>query len=169
MRRLLLLRHAKAVPLSRGDDFDRSLTPGGVDDARRIGEWIAERGLVPDRCLYSGATRTRQTYQAVSDAWPGEVETVNTNALYEATRFLIVGLLRELPSSSRVNLVVGHNPGMADVANILTGEGPADARLRMAGKYPPGALAVIAFDGPDWSELTPGAGRLEHFVTPADL
>jgi phosphohistidine phosphatase len=58
---------------------------------------------------------------------------------------------------------------MADVANLLVGEGPAAERLRLASKFPTAALAVLAFDRPDWSDLAAGAGRLEKFVTPADL
>ena len=169
MRRLLLLRHAKAVPLSRGDDFDRVLTDSGRAEARRMGEYIADSGLAPDRALYSGAARTRETFDIVATALPRAIEAEAQNALYEATRFLIVGLLRELPASARAHLVVGHNPGMADVANLLSGEGAASERLRLASKFPTGALAVIAFDKPDWSDLAPGAGRLEKFVIPADL
>ncbi len=90
------------------------------------------------------------------------------NALYEATRFLILGRLRDIPASASALLVVGHNPGMADVANLLTGEGASADRLRLASKFPTCALAVIAFDRPDWSELAPRTGRLEAFITPHD-
>ncbi len=151
------------------DDFGRALTPGGRTDARRIGEWIADSRLTPDRCIYSGAVRTRETFERVASALPHPIEAVEQNALYEATRFLILGLLRELPVSARIHLVVGHNPGMGDIANLLAGEGRATERMRLAAKFPTAALAVIAFDRPDWSDLGPGAGRLESFVTPADL
>jgi phosphohistidine phosphatase len=169
MRRLLLLRHAKAVSLSYDDDFGRVLTEGGREQARKIGEWMTGAKLVPDRCLYSGAARTRETFDIVAAALPRAVEATEQNALYEATRFLILGLLRELPASARAPLVVGHNPGMGEVANLLAGEGAASERLRMAAKFPPAALAVIAFDRPDWSDLAPRSGRLERFVTPADV
>jgi phosphohistidine phosphatase len=169
MRRLLLLRHAKAVPLSREDDFARELTERGRQDAGKIADFIASRPFGPDRALYSGAARTRETYQLVAQAQRQPFEAVEQNALYEASRFLIMGLLRELPASARSHLVVGHNPGMADVANLLTGEGGARERLRLHTKFPTAALAIIAFDRLDWSDLGPGHGRLEHFVTPADL
>ena len=169
MRRLLLLRHAKAAPLTLEDDFERPLTEGGRADARRVGQWIAAHDLVPDRCLYSGAARTRETYEIVASVLPRPVEAKRENALYEATRFLILGLLRELPARTRSPLVVGHNPGMGDLANMLTGEGAAAERLRMSAKFPTAALAVIVFDRLDWSELGPRTGRLEKFVTPADL
>jgi phosphohistidine phosphatase len=169
MRRLLILRHAKAVPLSSEDDFGRALTERGRQDARKMGAYLAERALSPDRAIYSGAARTRQTFEIVAEAQPRPFEGVRQNALYEASRFLILGLLREFPADARMHLVVGHNPGMADVAALLAGEGAAMDRLRLGAKFPTCALAVIAFDRPNWSELAAGAGRLEHFVTPADL
>ena len=167
MRRLLLLRHAKAVPLSHDDDFARELTEQGRQDAAKIGQYLAARPFAPDRALFSGAARTRETCEIVAQAHP--FEAVEQNALYEASRFLIMGLLRELPASSRAHLIVGHNPGMAEVAQLLAGEGGARDRLRLQAKFPTGSLAVIAFDRPDWSELVAGCGRLEHFITPADL
>jgi phosphohistidine phosphatase len=169
MRRLLLLRHAKAGPLSDGDDFDRELTERGCDDARKIGAWIASAGVRPDYAIYSGSERTRQTFQIVSGALNGPPTAFEQNALYDATRALILGLLRELPAKAQACLVVGHNPGMGDVANLLTGAGDEVGRLQMASKYPTGALAILAFDDLDWSGLTPRTGRLERFVTPADL
>jgi phosphohistidine phosphatase len=169
MRRLLLLRHAKAVPLSREDDFDRVLTDSGRRDARRIGEWLLAHDRAPDLCVYSGAARTRETAEIVLRALPRRTEAIEANALYEATRFLILGLLRELDGGARSVLVVGHNPGMGEVANLLAGEGAAGDRLRLASKFPTAALAVLAFDRPDWSELVAGSGFLEKFVTPGDI
>ena len=164
MRRLLLLRHAKAVPLNE-DDYARVLTERGRDDARRIGAFLNDGGLSPDFALYSGAARTRETFEIVARTQSQPFEAVEQNALYEASRFLILGLLRGLPDRAHAALVVGHNPGMADVAYRLAGEDGEPLRA----KFPTGALAVLAFDGRDWADLGPGAGRLEHFVTPADL
>ena len=168
MRRLLFLRHARAEPMS-ADDFGRRLTDSGRADARRIGEWIAGSGLTLDRCLYSGAARARETFEIVSAAQRRPFESVQQNALYEATRFLILGLLRELPADARTTLIVAHNPGMADIANVLAGEGAASERLRLGSHFPTAALAVLAFDRLDWSDLSAGAGRLERFVTPSDV
>jgi phosphohistidine phosphatase len=169
MRRLLLLRHAKAVAHSFDDDFNRELTERGQEDARRIGEWIAREALAPDLCVYSGAARTRETCEIVAGALPRPVETIEENALYDASNSLILGLLRALPDSARAALVVGHNPGMGEVASLLSGDGPASERLRLAARFPTAALAVIVFGGPDWASLAPRAGRLEWFVTPKDI
>jgi phosphohistidine phosphatase len=169
MKRLLLLRHAKAVPSAEGDDFDRGLTASGERDAERIGDYIAARGLTVDFVLCSGARRTLDTARIVTGRWSRPVETLVENALYEATWRLILALLRELPPAASTALLVGHNPGIGDIANHLAGEGDRDARLRMAGKYPTCGLAVIEFSAASWSNLGPRAGRLLWFVTPADL
>ena len=169
MRRLLILRHAKAAPPSRDDDFARQLTERGRADAYKVGQWMVDAGLVPDRAIYSGAARTKATYEIVAAAMPRAVEGVEVNALYDATWPLILGLLRELPTGSRAALVVGHNPGVGDIANALAGEGGEFERLRMAGKFPTGALAILAFDRPEWATLSPRSGRLERFVAPGEL
>ncbi len=169
MRRLLLLRHAKAAPLTSGDDYDRVLTERGRKDARRIGEWMAREKLLPDGGVYSGAARTRETYEIVAAELPRPVEAAKDNALYDASSSQILGLLRDLPAKARSALVVGHNPGLGEVANLLIGEGAASERTRLAAKFPTAALAVIAFDLTDWSGLAPRSGRLERLVTPHDL
>ena len=169
MRRLLLLRHAKAEPPSVGDDFDRELTERGRADAQRIGEWMAVADMVPDHAIYSGSARTKATFEIVANAMPRAFVAKQENALYEATRPLILALLRDLPANSRASLVVGHNPGMADIANLLTGEGAESERLRMASKFPTCALAVIDFDQGDWKRIGPRAGKLERFVTPGEI
>jgi phosphohistidine phosphatase len=66
-------------------------------------------------------------------------------------------------------MVVGHNPGLEELAPWLVGSGGADDRARMAAKFPTCALAVIAFDAESWDGIAPGAGRLEHFLTPKRL
>jgi phosphohistidine phosphatase len=162
MRRLLLLRHAKAVAPSFDDDFGRELTERGRNDARRIGDWIASEALTPDLCIYSGAARTRETCEIVAAALPRPVETIEENALYDASNPLILHLLRALPDRALSALVVGHNPGIGEVASLLSGDG-------LAGRFSTAALAVITFDGPDWACLAPRSGRLEWFVTPRDI
>jgi phosphohistidine phosphatase len=66
-------------------------------------------------------------------------------------------------------LVVGHNPGFEDVAKLLASKGEAEALARLTEKYPTAGLAVIAFDITAWTEIAPGTGRLESFVTPKML
>ncbi|MGO9743897.1 MAG: SixA phosphatase family protein [Roseiarcus sp.] len=169
MRRLLLLRHAKAAPGDGRDDFERELTDSGREDACDMGRFIVRRGLAPNLIVYSGARRTRQTAELVAAKFPHPVEAVANNELYDATRVLVLEVLRALPDAALCVLVVGHNPGTAEVANLLAGGGARESRLRMAAKYPTTALAVLESEIAHWAEIAPKIARLQHFVTPADL
>ncbi len=74
MRRLLLLRHAKAIPSTGRNDYDRALIERGRRDAAQIGAFVAETGMIPDLVIYSGAERARETAAIVLKAWPRRVE-----------------------------------------------------------------------------------------------
>ena len=66
-------------------------------------------------------------------------------------------------------MVVGHNPGVAEIANLLAGGGEEDDRLRMAGKFPTSAFAVLDFPVEKWAQVQPRMGRLERFTAPSDF
>jgi phosphohistidine phosphatase len=169
MRRLLLLRHAKAAPSAGLDDYNRELTDKGRDDARRIGDLIAARGLVPDLLVYSSAERTRETAEIVAANWPKRVKSVAESGLYEATRQFIFTKVRGAPDRAGVAMIVGHNPGIGELAVHLTGFGAREERSRMAEAFPTSGLAVLDFPTPHWASVEPHAGRLVRFVTPTDL
>ena len=169
MRRLLLLRHAKAAPPAGGDDHERALTDRGREDGRRIGDLIAAKGLVPDLLIYSSAERTRETAEIVATNWPKRVKSVAEDGLYEASRQFILLKIRTAPDRAGVVMIVGHNPAIGELANQLTAAGPKDDRTRMAGAFPTCGLAVLDFSTEHWANITPHAARLVRFVTPADL
>jgi phosphohistidine phosphatase len=168
VRRLLLLRHAKAVPATGRDDHERALVERGRRDAQRIGAFVAEIGEIPDLLIDSGAARTRETAQIVSEAWPKRIETRAEPGLYEASRPAIQAIVRALPEKARHVMLVGHNPGFADLANHLVGKGVRSEMLRMAGKFPTAGLAILEFDIEHWRDVEPGSGLLARFVTPDD-
>jgi phosphohistidine phosphatase len=169
MRRLLLLRHAKAEAPTWGEDYERALTDRGRDDARRIGDLIAARGLVPDLLIYSSAERTRQTAEIVAANWPKRVKSVAEDGLYEASRQFIMLKVRNAPDRAGVVMIVGHNPGIGELANHLTASAAKEDRSRMAAAFPTCGLAVLDFSIEHWTSITAHAGRLVRFVTPADL
>ena len=82
---------------------------------------------------------------------------------------MLLAAVRAVPDRHASAMVIGHNPGMQELAAALAGEGPRGAVKRLAGKFPTGALAVIIFDAARWAEVAPGAGRLDRFVRPRDL
>ena len=66
-------------------------------------------------------------------------------------------------------LIVGHNPGLQDLALMLAGSGRPEAMKAIADKYPTGALAVLDFALPTWQSISPGSGTLKRFVKPRSL
>ncbi len=171
MRQLLLLRHAK----SSWDDPDladhaRPLNPRGRRAARRMAQEMRRLGLSPDVVLVSSARRTLQTMEAL-EPWPETPLIEPLDALYLAPAVEMLGVLHRAAPAARSILMLGHNPGMHDLAMLLAGAHAAttDPQVRrMAEGYPSGALAEFAIVTP-WAGLAAGGARLTRFLVPNDL
>ena len=154
-------------------DYDRPLAKRGRKAAPLIGAEIARLGLCPDLILCSGAARTRETLDLVLLALgPPPPEIVYDDAIYMATPTVLLGLLRKLPAGAgapKTVLVVGHNPGLEELSELLVGGGNDAAQELLAEKFPTGALAVFTFATETWGDISLGAGTLAHFITPARL
>jgi phosphohistidine phosphatase SixA len=159
MKELILLRHAHAEPAAPGGaDIDRALSPEGLAEAESAGRWLRGKGLVPDRVLCSPARRTRETLEAVLDVI-GYVDQRLESSIYEATAGMLVDLADAHRECERI-LMVGHNPGIERLAALLHSGQSGDYR-----GMPPGAIAVLAFDGDD-APIEPGVARLSEFWWP---
>ncbi|SDA68427.1 histidine phosphatase family protein [Sinorhizobium sp. NFACC03] len=166
---LMLLRHAKSAWPDGVADINRPLGERGRKAAPLMGKYIARHKLVPDLALVSTAKRAQETWQLVASALSSEVAVENTRAIYEVGASQILSVLRATDPAVRTLLIVGHNPGMEDLAHELVGSGDADLRIRMADKFPTAALAVLEFEAVGWRELMPGGAKLARFVTPRSL
>jgi len=168
-RRLLLLRHAKAEP---GDpeqgDHERALARRGRRDAKRVGAAMAKRGLAPDQVLCSSARRTRETLDRVLPHLPAGLALTVDRQLYLASPEEILARIALVEERVRCLLVVGHNPGIAALAEQLAGRGDSAALARLRSKFPTGALAELEVDAPRWRDLAPGRATLAGFLTPRD-
>jgi phosphohistidine phosphatase len=128
-------------------------------------------GLAPDIVLVSTSRRTLQTLEMLQPL-PAEPQIMPMDALYLADADHLLDVLHAVAEAARSVLLIGHNPGLHDLATRLAG--PARMRQqdeltrRLADGYPTGALAVFTFTG-RWSDLAAGQGRLEHFFGPRDL
>jgi phosphohistidine phosphatase len=151
--KLLLMRHAKAAPGDGGSDHERPLAARGVGDAATIGRWLAGRVDRLDAVWCSTARRARQTWEGVAGELPDAPEPIYLRAVYEATPTDLLELIRAAPQEVRSLLVVGHNPTMQELVEVLTGR-PQD--------FPTGAVAVIEVDG-GWVQP---AARLRDFGAP---
>jgi phosphohistidine phosphatase len=167
-RRIIVLRHAKADWPSVAD-HERPLADRGRRDAPAAGRWLAGTGIVPDLVLCSTAARTRETWKLFAHELPTRPRTVYEERLYEAAPGQLIEVLQEVPEDVATVLLVGHNPGVQGLTEVLAGEHEGDTlpELRSTG-FPTAAVAVLAVEGP-WKALEPGVARLTTFVTPKDL
>jgi phosphohistidine phosphatase len=170
MRRLLLLRHAKAQRSLPGmPDRDRALIARGRKDAVKIGAYMAARALVPERVLLSPVVRTQETWKFVAKAFKPAPGAGMVEKLYDATPHCILAVIKDIPATVHTALIVGHNPGLHELALMLIAAGDLEARERLREKLPTCGLVIVDFAFDDWNRLHPCSGRLEHFVTPKSL
>jgi len=170
MRRLLLLRHSKAERSEPGEeDRARALMERGRKDAARIGAYMANHALAPDRVLVSPAKRTQETWKSAATAFRPAPAATSVEKLYDATPHAILALIKNGPATAHTLMVVGHNPGLQELALMLIASGDVDAREQLREKLPTSGLVIIDFALDDWSKLHPQSGRLERFVSPRSL
>jgi phosphohistidine phosphatase len=171
MLRLLLLRHAKAEQDSGEGDFARALTARGRDDAMKMGHALDTHAYIPDLVLCSPAKRTVETWELVEPELAKTPRVEFLKSLYLASPrkiFDAIGV-QDAPAV----MVVGHNPGLEDLADRLSrkpeAKAEAERRETMRDKFPTCALAVLDFDAAAWSAIGPGTGTLTDFLRPKDI
>ena len=117
MRRLLLLRHAKAERSDPGmQDLARVLIERGRKDAAKIGAYMAGHALMPDRVVLSPAARTQETWKYAAAAFKPPPAAMSAERLYDATPHDILGVIKDSPASAHTLMVIGHNPGLHEAA-----------------------------------------------------
>ena len=158
MRELILLRHAHAESAAPGqDDIDRPLSRQGIAEAEAAGAWLKQHGYLPDRILASPARRARETLEQVLQTL-GYVEQLQDARIYDATPGTLMQVADEHRGQARV-LIVGHNPGLEQMAALLASGQSGEFR-----GMPAGAVAVLHL--PADAMLEPGVAKLAAFWWP---
>ncbi len=167
MKRLLLMRHAKSSWDAEGlADFDRPLNARGLRDAPLVGEHLRARNFRPDLIISSPAERARRTAALVVEAARFQAARFQTARLrhderiYEADAARLVEVVSQIEEDAEAVLLVGHNPGMEQLLQLLTGE---TRRMTTA------AVALVNLDIEKWSKAREHTGRLEWHVRPKEL
>lgn len=162
MKTLLVLRHAKSSWKDEGiADHERPLNKRGKTDAPRMGELIKEHDLVPEYILSSSAVRARHTAELVADSCGYDGEIGGGRELYSFASEEYLEALMQVDEAYERVMVVGHNPGLEELVQWLTG---VDASL------PTASLAVIRLDVNHWGELEEGGrGELQQVFRPREL
>jgi phosphohistidine phosphatase len=167
VHRLYLLRHAKSSWDDESlPDHDRPLAPRGRRDVKRIAAYIGSSGIEPAFVLCSSARRTRETLAGIGLALGDQAAISVEPALYGADDDELLARLRDIPEQPESVLLIGHNPGVQDLALRLAREGSELGRLQE--KFPTGGLATLELTC-SWAELGDGAARLADFVVPREL
>jgi phosphohistidine phosphatase len=167
MHTLYLLRHAKsswsdpALP-----DRERPLAPRGRRDAERIARHLLRRRVEPVLVLCSSAARTRETLERLQGA-VGAATVQVEEELYAASGEELLERLRAVPEEVDSVLLIGHNPGLQELALVLASTGSELGRLER--KFPTAALATLAVPQATWRRLGDGDGELVAFVVPKQL
>jgi phosphohistidine phosphatase len=161
-RRLVLIRHAKAA--AEGVDRDRPLAERGMAEAPAIGRWLTERHVVPDRVVLSPARRARQTWELAAAELASSTKPVLDERVYGNTVDDLLDVVHETPAEIATLAIVGHNPGIQDLAIALDdGRGDSAERGEMARKYRTSGVAVFVVED-SWAEAR--TGTLDSFTAP---
>jgi phosphohistidine phosphatase len=163
---LYLLRHAKS---SWDDptlpDHERPLAPRGRRDGKRIAEHLRRQEIEPELVLCSAAVRTRETLERLRPAL-GSATVVVEDELYGASADRLLARIRLVPGEVESLMVIGHNPGLHELALVLASNG--DELGRLEEKFPTAALATLALAEP-WGRVAPGGATLTAYVVPKQL
>ena len=171
MHQLLLLRHAKSAWDDAAiEDHERPLNPRGRAAATALRQTMRDIGLSPDLILVSTARRTRETLDAL-EPWDESPIVEATPALYLASAQQILETLNAIPVTVRGAMLIGHNPGLHELAMLLMGPSMTHASAdmhRLAAGLPTGGLVEFGI-APPWAALAAGGGRLQRCLAPRDI
>jgi phosphohistidine phosphatase len=171
VKTVLLLRHAKSAWDDAGRaDHDRPLNRRGERAAEAMAEHIAEKSPHPDLILCSTAARSRQTlaplvHRLIVPAPPILLE----KGLYLASEAALLARLQDAPGEAGTVLLIGHNDGIWQLAEVLAGRGRAGLLAALHDKFPTGALATLRAPIEHWRDLAAGSAELLAYVRPRDL
>lgn len=165
----MLLRHAQALPANGGADFDRALSPKGLEDARALGTVMSRRDLIPEYILCSSAKRTQQTCkEALLNFGEHKIHSVFTKAIYHASRGELFHMIQSLEGEPESLMVVGHNPVIYELAAMMAAHGNDATLARLGNGYPPASLSIFEIRIDRWAELDPDKSSLVEFMEPLD-
>ncbi len=160
MKHLILMRHASAGPAA--GDRERPLSAAGQSEAQRMGRALAAfsaSGFRPERALVSPARRAQETLAGVRSGLHSLAAAQTDEALYLGSPGQLLARLQQLPDETAQLLLVGHNPGLSELAQLLVGRAEA-------GGLAPAACAALRIESMSWRDLAPGCAELVELLRP---
>lgn len=158
MKKLLLIRHAKATHQPGYIDFERPLTSKGLEQCETITARLIKGNIKPQFLVASPALRTLSTANVFTQELALDAATTFPD-IYDASESTLLKVIYNLPDEHDFIALVGHNPGISQVLYTLSGE-PRE--------MPTCAIALIEFEADNWMELHEGSGKLTLFDSPKE-
>jgi phosphohistidine phosphatase len=142
------------------------LAPRGRRDAKRIAKHLERLDIEPELTLCSSAVRTRETLDLVGLGFGAGTVRLE-DELYGASAGELLDRLRHVPDWTASVMLIGHNPGLQNLALLLAADG--GLRHRLEEKFPTAALATLTIERTPWRRLAPGDAVLTAYVVPKQL
>ena len=169
MKTIYLLRHAKSSWDDPGvADFDRPISGRGKRSCGALARAIAELHVAPELILCSSAKRTQETLRRIASALPHDHMVAVERQLYLASARKLLARLRRVPDDTRSVMLIGHNPGLQRLAEMLAGGGEKAALARLAAKFPTAGLVELEYPGADWRSLEESGAKLVRLWSPSE-
>lgn len=165
MKHITILRHGQASQDSGFEDFDRPLTDKGRKHLPRMAAFVARSQVKPDWIVSSPALRAKETAELLAEALQFSRSIVWNERVYLAAAITLLEILRETPDVAEHLVIVGHNPGMSDLAAGLCAGGDFRLNLQME----TGAVASLSAQIVHWRQLRWGCAELLAYVAPRSL
>ena len=165
---LILFRHAKSSWSEGVEDHERPLAERGRKAAPLMAKWLADKGLKPTIALVSTSKRTQETWSLIAPEL-GKITKRDVGEIYEAPAERILDAIHAVEPSVESLIIVGHNPGMEDLARLLIKGDGGEAGARMRKKFPTAGVVVLDLPVDDWTEVRSHVADLADFVTPKSV
>jgi phosphohistidine phosphatase len=161
MKRVVIVRHAKAVPYGYDDDFTRDLTDRGVNDANQVGRELKKRGIIPDIMISSPANRAIQTALIFAENLEFSKKNIDEieNMYHGLTTSEFLEMIKKLPDSAETAFFFGHNPAFHYFANNLL--------ERFYDDMPTCSTVAIDFNVDVWKNVEARSGKKAFQIIPA--
>jgi len=158
MKKLLLIRHARATHDLGYEDFERPLKKSGIQDSEIMAERLLSGKIVPQYLIASPALRTLSTANIFAQflSLPKPKEDIR---IYEASRLTLLDVINGFDDKDDFVGLVGHNPTMEQISHYLTGQ---------LLDFPTCAIALIEFELDNWAMISAGTGTVKWYSFPKE-
>lgn len=164
MKKIYILRHAKAEHNSKIDDHERPLSVQGAADCRVLAEYMQAQHIMPDIILCSPSSRTQGTIEAIAEHYPLTAPIQLLPSLYLASAGEIFSAINRVENTVSSLLISGHNPGLHQLALLLSSKNTSDDALApFKINLPTASLITFECDVRNWQDVEVGSGKLVGF------